>query len=408
MNKQRRGGCGGGVFLLLLVMGILLLGVAYFSGAFEQAQDWLGPQVTTTQPPPTLPPVPRPVELARAGSFRHHYRNLTPAQQVAYRDILEQLPYFPESVPVQNLSKDDLRAVFSAITLDQPLLFHMSAANYRVRTVGDTVTAFVPEYRLDREEYLRRIEALAALVETIPLPQEGSDFDVQLALHDFLLRHCEYSDDLEADDGEVGTVYGALIRGSASCMGYSQAMLLLLELNGIDAYIVTGYAENAAFSGKHAWNKVRIDGNWYYLDATWNDPVSENGREIISRAFFNVTAADLAQSHELSGGNVTSTAQNYFRVRGLYFNQLDRNAEARLAQGIVEALDNERGVFEFRMANAQALQQAHDYLFGQQGRIHSILAIADPGGNRLRRDRVYQHVIEQFNVIRIFPVEQEG
>jgi len=65
-------------------------------------------------------------------------------------------------------------------------------------------------------------------------------------------------------------------------------------------------------------------------------------------------------------------------------------------------------VFEFRMANAQALQQAHDYLFGQQGRIHSILAIADPGGNRLRRDRVYQHVIEQFNVIRIFPVEQEG
>ena len=395
-NMRKRNGCSLAVFSALMVATLVMLVWIFVPRLVEY--------VPTVTQPPTQPPVTQPVELSRAGSFRFHYSQLTPTEQLAYRTILEQLAGFPESIPLENMDADGVRAVFRALMLDQPMLFQISSTNYSIQTLNGRVTAFVPEYRLTREEYLQRVEAVSALAQSIPLPYGGSDFDILLALHDFLVHNCTYSDDLA--DGDIATVYGALIQGYASCEGYSKAILLLLELNGIDAYIVTGYATSADFAGPHAWNKVRLYGNWYYLDATWNDPVMEGGNEIVSRAFFNLTATDLAHSHELSddGNHAVSTAQNYFRVHGLYFDEINQEAETLLAQALLQALDAERGVLELRMTSAAALERAIDVLFGRQQRVHRIIAAADPNGERLQTDRVYFSTMEQLNIIRIFPV----
>ena len=404
--RRRRNGCSFAVFILLLVASLVLLGRVFWPEVVNI--DWILPQpAITTVETTTQPHVTQPAELSYAGSFRFHYSRLSEAEQVAYRAILEQLPGFPENVPVQDIDEAGVRAVFRALMLDQPLLFQISSTHYRIQTLGDRVTAFIPEYLMDREEYQRRLDKIAGVAESIPLPYGGSEFEIQLALHDFLVHNCTYSDDLA--DHNVSSAYGALVLGSASCEGYSKAMLLLLELNGIDAYIVTGYASNADFEGPHAWNKVRIDGNWYYLDATWNDPVMEGGREIVSRAFFNLSAENLAHSHELSddGHNATSTAQNYFRVRGLLFDEINPAAESRLAQALVEALDAGRGVLELRMTSDEALQQARTALFGNQQRVHRILSAADPNGVRLQTGRVYFSTLDDLYVIRIFPVLQE-
>jgi hypothetical protein len=400
--SKRNGGLSWFAAFVMLVITLALLFVVFITGSLPpQVADILSPR-QTVQITTTLPPVTQPVELSRAGSFRFHYSQLNAAQREVYNTIFAQLPYFPESIEVSGIDAEGMKEVFSALVLDQPMLFHISSTHYRIRSLPNgNVVAFVPEYRLSREEYAQRVNAVTARAQSIPLPYGGSDFDIQLALHDFVLRHCSYADDLE--DSEIATVYGALIEGRASCVGYAKAMLLLLELNGIDAYIVTGYATNASFSGPHAWNKVRIGGNWYYMDATWNDPVMEGGREIISRAFFNLTAAELAHTHELESSRAHSRTHNYFRMRGLYFDQLDRQSEARLAQAMAEAIASERNVLEIRMSSAEGLAQAMDYLFGRQLRVHRILAAADPDG-RLQQNRVYHSVMEDLNMIRIFPM----
>ena len=401
---RKRNGCSLVVFVLLLVTSLALLVRAFW----PQITTTFVPPPPTTTVAPTQPHVTQPAEFARAGAFRHHYRQLSEAEQIAYRTILEQLPGFPESIAMENMDEYGIRAVFRALMLDQPLLFQLSSTHYRIlQTPDGGVTAFIPEFLMDREEYQRRLDAIAEVIERIPLPYGGSEFEIQLALHDFLVHNCTYSDDLE--DHNVSSVYGALVQGYAACEGYSKAMLLLLELNGIDAYIVTGYATNADFAGPHAWNKVRIDGNWYYLDATWNDPVMEGGREIVSRAFFNLTAADMYHTHELSNNDniADSIAQNYFRVRGLYFDEINQDAEARLAQALVEALDTGRGVLELRLSSAEAMEQARNALFGQAQRVHRILSAADPNGERLQTGRVYFSTLDQLHIIRIFPVPQE-
>ena len=59
----------------------------------------------------------------------------------------------------------------------------------------------------------------------------------------------------------------------------------LLNRAGIDCSIVIGTSKG----GGHAWNIVRIDGEYYHLDTTYNDPVFSNGDRMLVYHYFNLT-----------------------------------------------------------------------------------------------------------------------
>lgn len=67
----------------------------------------------------------------------------------------------------------------------------------------------------------------------------------------------------------VFDAYGALCRHVAVCDGIAEAMNILCALEGIPCIKVSGLGNTATGSENHAWNKVRIDGYWYVVDATW-------------------------------------------------------------------------------------------------------------------------------------------
>ena len=104
---------------------------------------------------------------------------------------------------------------------------------------------------------------------------EMSAFEVAQALHDYLVRTCVY--DLAAETATGPTVshsaYGALTKGVAVCQGYALAYKLLLTRAGVPCVFVTSTSMN------HAWNMVQIDGGWYHVDSTWDDPVHSDGTD---------------------------------------------------------------------------------------------------------------------------------
>ncbi len=66
---------------------------------------------------------------------------------------------------------------------------------------------------------------------------------------------------------------GVLIQGTGVCDSYSRAYCLLLSKVGIENKRITGIATNSAGEvGGHAWTLVKIDGQWYHVDCTWDDP----------------------------------------------------------------------------------------------------------------------------------------
>lgn len=89
-------------------------------------------------------------------------------------------------------------------------------------------------------------------------------------LHDWLVHNAHY--DLTYSTYHAS---GVLLSGKGVCQSYAEAMEKLLTQAGIANKFMSGSANNgsgAGFQG-HAWNMVRVDGQWYHLDATWDDPV---------------------------------------------------------------------------------------------------------------------------------------
>lgn len=129
-----------------------------------------------------------------------------------------------------------------------------------------------------------------------------SDFQKELVLHDYVVLHTVYdyknyiNNTITDDDGSA---YGVLINGTAVCQGYAEAMNLLLNKVGIESQVVIGSAYGVHGWEGHAWNIVLIDGSYYHLDTTFDDPLGNDGDdEVAMHNYFNVTDAKISLDHK--------------------------------------------------------------------------------------------------------------
>ncbi len=122
------------------------------------------------------------------------------------------------------------------------------------------------------------------------LVEDGmDDYRRVRAFHDYLVNHTVYG----AGDRSYSAA-GALLDGKAVCDGYAHAFDLLCYLSGIDCLKIAGTANG----GGHAWNKVELDGVWYNVDVTWDDPVVIGGGDMLRYDYFLVSDETLARDHQ--------------------------------------------------------------------------------------------------------------
>ena len=81
-----------------------------------------------------------------------------------------------------------------------------------------------------------------------------------------------------------------ITQGKAICGGYSDLMAIYLNRLGIKNYKIS--------SNTHIWNFVYLNGKWYHLDATWDDPVASDGKSHLLHNFFMISTKEL---HNLDG-----------------------------------------------------------------------------------------------------------
>lgn len=61
------------------------------------------------------------------------------------------------------------------------------------------------------------------------------------------------------------------------CEAYARAFKILCDKKEIPCVLVDGIANNGVSSEAHMWNYVQVNGVWYAVDVTWNDPYVESG-----------------------------------------------------------------------------------------------------------------------------------
>ena len=157
--------------------------------------------------------------------------------------------------------------------------------------------------RQDAEEQAAVDSAIASCV------TDGmSDYEIAKALHDYLALNNEY--DMRYYSGGMPrisyTAYGALVNRTSVCAGYALAYERLMDQVGIPCEYVTGMTTN----GYHAWNIIQIDGEWYHVDVTWDDPTPDREGYVRYKYFLKSDKA-MSRDHVSSEASHTCTSTKY-------------------------------------------------------------------------------------------------
>ena len=116
-----------------------------------------------------------------------------------------------------------------------------------------------------------------------------SDYEIAKALHDYVVLNTAYG--FPSDVPRPTAVYSgyfSLLWGCGVCTDYAMAYQLLMDMAGIPCGMVT--------NASHAWNIVQLDGEWYHVDTTWDDP-TPNREGYVRYDYFLKSDSYMSQDH---------------------------------------------------------------------------------------------------------------
>ena len=201
-----------------------------------------------------------PVRTAVYGPYR--------AAGISFEDYLvSQLQQKKTQIDVEDyqIKREDVYEAFAAVLNRHPELFYVSTYLtwfYSLDT-GYVLELKVEYFDYDEEAINNETEKVLNLID-----DSMSDLEKVIFIHDYLCIDVEYA----YEDYLNGTVRpdahslkGALLDKSAVCDGYASAFQYYMLLLDIPC--------NTIINSDHAWNQVCVNGKWYFVDVTWDDPV---------------------------------------------------------------------------------------------------------------------------------------
>lgn len=336
-------------------------------------QSGQGTQEIIIQPVPRLietgdfgkPYTPEAPDRSLDGTVTYfYYSRLTATMRQAYDVILSGIQSHSEKVLVNGCTFDDVCKVVDAIRYDRPELFYFTMFSVR----GNEVFLF---YGASAEE----VELLnSRMAQIVPQYLEGIDdsmsaYDVAIRLHIKVIKSVDYDtvglNKQKAEGGPANdqidylrTICGVFLNGKAVCEGYARAMQYLLQKCGVECgecvgdILGTKKGENAA----HAWNILRIDGDYYYLDTTWDDrsnTIQSVKKTDFGLGYFCITSDELSRTRDLKYcptemPNCAATRGNYYTHNDLVISQYDLEKIKRIAQ---QAAESNETAFTFKCAS---------------------------------------------------------
>lgn len=265
------------------------------------------------------------------------YPQLNSRQQQAYNTLLEGVARGENKYDFYNISLQDFDKVFTAFGYDHPEFFWLSTRYSYISYSENHLSIELQPYSywvysMNHDKY---ISELNAEVDKIIAGARycTTTYDKIKYVHDYISDNMEYDydmlEDIDSTFRSVSTeqglsIYGALVNGKAVCGGYSETFYYLMNKLGVDCHYIQGDA-----GGYHAWNCLEIDGEYYYMDVTWDDrdTIKDSEGNIINDnavvyRYFCVTSEEFSRNHTPDSDFVVPYADSedydYFKRNGYY------------------------------------------------------------------------------------------
>ncbi len=245
-------------------------------------------------------------------SERYGYRHLASLRNSekylrAYSKLSIGIANRKEKVSInESLSKEELELIFHCCSVDHPEYFWLAPA-YEYSYTKSAIKEIQLSYLVSAGDFEKAKTAFRNAADALlaGISSGASDFEKELYLHDAIVSNAVYDETYTAP--LTHSAYGNLVLGTSVCDGYAELLQYLLCRCGILATTLSGYSgEN------HSWNVVLIDGDWYMVDPTWDDPIGQASGEA-SHNYFNCTWEQFSLDHSFILEN-GEPAQNYFEI----------------------------------------------------------------------------------------------
>lgn len=187
--------------------------------------------------------------------------------------ILEGWSSFSKEIDVSGfeIKLDDMIQMYEDVFFDNPLFYYIDREkeygyNLTEYYNGDTyVHSIFPEYTTtDSDEIAAMHKAIDEETDNILLYIENdmTDFEKVMEVHDYMVLHYDY-DWSEENENHTITI---MVTKTGVCESYALTFNYIMNIVGVESVIVT------SAKMQHAWNLVKVDGKWYHIDVTWDDP----------------------------------------------------------------------------------------------------------------------------------------
>lgn len=186
----------------------------------------------------------------------------------------------------ESILNEAFQSAWNAYTYDNMDVFYIDVEKLTLTTKSITAlsihnveisngnnTSYLKETFQNQNVLMGKLNLLEAMKQEINKQLEGlTDYEKIKEVHNWLIDNIEYDVNLEAD--EPYSISGALTEGKAVCEGYARSFKYIMDELKIPCVLVSGTGTNSnGQTESHAWNYVQLDGKWYAIDVTWDDPI---------------------------------------------------------------------------------------------------------------------------------------
>lgn len=233
----------------------------------------------------------------------YYYNQLSPNAKIIYKvvkDNLEDVKCGVYNLKLPSIIADslkdgntqeqlnqDFQDAWDAMKLDMPELYYIDVTHMclMTKTITKGVKVKHELYIQNQEGYttlpnefediedVKRVESDIDLTKSkIIKDAKGNNAAKVLLAHNWIIENLSY--DTSTNKKNNNNIYGGLIKKEVVCEGYAKTFKYLLDELDIPCVLVCGTGtDGEGNTEKHAWNYVYLDGNWYAVDTTWDDPI---------------------------------------------------------------------------------------------------------------------------------------
>lgn len=289
----------------------------------------------------------------------YYYYQLTDIQKSYYDLLLEASENNENSISGDiKFDRDDFFIALKAFSYDYPNYYWWGkgvSSKY-------TSNSFTSKCDEDVDTIKANLELLDSKVNSIlnECINENNYLTIK-NIHDYIVSNVKYDD----SSNNSHNIVGSLLEGKSVCDGYAFAFKYLVNKAGFNCNIIEGTAFNTKNEiEEHAWNEIELNGNWYLVDATWDNSIDINtGNESISYHYFLIDEEMMNSDHYPNETyrfhDCNDKSLFYVNMPGAYFAEyneedISKHMDTWLRQGFKD--------FYLKFSNFDDGIKAHSYL----------------------------------------------